>query len=300
MRWILVFLAFVCTFQPIAVSAASTSAPTAAPQGSGVDVSADQSLEYYQDKNLYVARGKAKAIRGDMTVTADILTAHERDKPEGGAAVKTPKDPAAKKSSDGDIDRMTAEGNVVILKPKARIIGQHAVYDLDRHIAVVTGDNLRYETDTQYVTARDSLEYWEDQKLAVARGNAVGVRKDRRVEGDTLTAEFRDDDKGNSQLSKMTALGHVVVITRTDISRGDKAVYDAARDLAIITGNVKITRPDGTQLAGDVGEVDFTTNQSRLLNDGSGRVRALLPPKSTQNQSKSGTKANVLSGSAAQ
>ena len=57
-------------------------------------------------------------------------------------------------------------------------------------------------------------------------------------------------------------------------------MYDAARDIAIVTGHVRITRPDGTELTGDVGESDFAANQSRLLNEGSGRVRALLPPKS--------------------
>ena len=65
-------------------------------------------------------------------------------------------------------------------------------------------------------------------------------------------------------------------------SRGDQAVYDANRNIAIMTGHVRITRPDGTQLTGDVGEVDFTNNQSRLLNEGKGtRVRALLTSKST-------------------
>lgn len=43
-----------------------------------IDISADESLEYYKDKQLYVARGKAKAIKGDMTVEADLLTAHQR------------------------------------------------------------------------------------------------------------------------------------------------------------------------------------------------------------------------------
>ena len=47
-----------------------------------VEITADQSLEWYQDQQIYVARGNAKAIRGDMVVDADMLTAHERDKPK--------------------------------------------------------------------------------------------------------------------------------------------------------------------------------------------------------------------------
>jgi len=256
-----------------------------------VEVTADQTLEWYQDQSIYVARGNAKAVRGDLTVEGDVLTAHEREKPaktEGGQ--KQPKPPktegSPKSGESGDIDKMTAEGHVVILKPNTRITGDHAVDDVDKHIVVVTGTNLRYETDKQVVTARDSLEYWEEPKIAVARGHAVAVKGDRHVAGDVLTAEFRTQPNGTDQLYKMTALGNVTVITKSDVTRGEKAVYDAARDIAIVTGHVRITRADGTELTGDVGESDFASNQSRLMNEGSGRVRALLPPKSGPASSK--------------
>jgi lipopolysaccharide export system protein LptA len=248
-----------------------------------LEVSAEKSLEYYQDKKLYVARGGAKATRGAMVITADVLTAHERDKTAGA-----PKKNADEKGGMGDIDQMTAEGNVVITDPKQRITGQHAVYDLNEHKMVVTGHNLRYETAKEVVTAHDSLEYYEDTKLAVARGHAVADQEGRHIEGDILTAEFRDAPNGQTQLTKMTAQGHVAVVTKSkdsdkgkssggDVSLGNKAVYDPNSNIAIISGDVRISRKDGTQLSGDVGEVDFNKNKNRLMNDGTGRVRALLP-----------------------
>lgn len=259
--------------QEMPAPAAATKEQSAKP----VDVSADDSLEWYQDQQLYIARGNAKAIRGDMVVDADTLMAHERDKPPAG----TPKvkDKTADKNGSGDIDKMTADGHVRITDPKQRVTGDHAIYDLDQHIMVVTGNNLRYETEKEVVTAKDSLEYYEDKKIAVARGNAVADKGERHVTGDLLTAEFRDEPNGEQQLWKMTAVGHVTVITKGNVSKGDRAVYDIARDIAILTGNVRVTRTDGTQLTGDVGEVDFKSNQSRLLNEGHGRVRALLTSK---------------------
>ncbi len=249
------------------------------------EITADKSLEWYQDQHLYVARDNAKAVRGDLTVEADTLTAHEREKPPAApGAAPQPQPQATQTPGDiggGDIDKMTADGNVRITTSRAHVYGDHAVYDTDKHVAFVTGDHLKYETDKETVTAKDSLEYWEDRKLAVARGHAVAIRGDRHVEGDVLLAQFRDEPNGQSQLHTMTAEGHVTVITKSDVSRGDKAVYDVSRNIAILTGNVRITRADGTELAGDVGEVDFATNQSRLMNEGSGRVRALLTPKST-------------------
>jgi lipopolysaccharide export system protein LptA len=271
----------------------ATATPTKPPKDSApkpVDVTADQSLEWYQDQNIYVARGNAKAIRGDMVVDADILTAHEREKPQAPNGQKLPKPAADKAAADktkanangtGDIDTMIADGHVRITDPKQRVTGDHAVYDLDKHVIVVTGNNLKYETEKDVVTAKDSLEYWEEKKIAVARGHAIADQTNRHVEGDVLTAEFRDEPSGEQALWKMTADGHVTVITKGDVSRGDKGVYDVARDIAILTGHVRITRADGTQLAGDVGEVDFTNNQSRLLNGGSGRVHALLTSKTT-------------------
>ena len=256
-----------------------------------VDVSADQSLEWYQDQRIYVARGNAKAIRGDMVVQADLLTAHERDTPTDAAGHKVVGAKVQSNSNgSGDIDKMTAEGNVRVTDPRQRVTGDHAVYDLDQHVMVLTGNNLKYETEKETVTAKDSLEYWEDKKIAVARGNAVGVQGDRHVEGDVLTAEFRDGPNNSSQLWKLTAAGHVTVITKGNVSTGNHAVYDVASDVAILTGNVKITRADGTQLTGDVGEVNFNTNQSRLMNDGSGRVRALLTSRTT---TKTGTSAQA-------
>jgi lipopolysaccharide export system protein LptA len=273
---------------------AAPAVQTAPPAPQPIEVTADKSLEWYQDQSIYVARGNAKAVRGELTVMADLLTAHKRETPEtskDASGKKLPKPPADKKSdnSTGDIDRMTAEGHVVILKGSARITGDHAVDDVDKHVIVVTGNNLRYETDKQVVTARDSLEYWDETKIAVARGNAVAVKGDRHITGDVLTAEFRDQPSGKDQLYKMTAVGNVTVITKNDVTRGDRGVYDAARDIAIITGHVRITRPDGTQLTGDVGESDFASNQSRLLNGGSGRVRALLPAKSASKTAKPAT-----------
>ncbi|MDX2027085.1 MAG: LptA/OstA family protein [Alphaproteobacteria bacterium] len=243
--------------------------------GGQVEITADQSLEWYQDQHIYVARGNARAVRGEMVVEADLLTAHERAKPEGGKS-KNPDNAA------GDIDKLTAEGNVRITDPKQRVSGEHAVYDLDQHVAVITGKNLKYETEKETVTARDSLEYWDARKMAVARGNARAVGSGRHIEADTLTAEFRETPAGATELWKMTAAGGVTVITKSDVARGDRAVYDINRNIAVLSGNVRITRNDGTQLTGDVGEVDFKQNQSRLMNASKGgRVRALLGAKAS-------------------
>ena len=260
--------------------AGDAAAPTSPDTPRQIEVTADQSLEWYQDQSVYVARGNAKAVRGDMVVEADTLMAHQPEKDKNAPKTPKPAKSEASSSMGGDIDRLTADGNVRITDPRQKVTGGHAVYDMIGKVMVVTGGHLKYETEKETVTARDSLEYYEDKLLAVARGNAVGIKGDRHIEGDVLTAEFRNDPNGQQELYKMTSTGNVVVVTKSDISRGDHMVYDASRNIAVLTGHVRITRPNGMQLAGDVGEVDFANNTSRLLNQGGGRVRALLPSKS--------------------
>ena len=115
-----------------------------------IEITADKSLEWYQDQHLYVARENAKAVRNDLTVEADTLTAHEREKPPTAAGTPPPQPQPAQNPGDvggGDIDKMTAEGNVRITTSRAHVFGDHAVYDTDKHVAFVTGDHLKYETD---------------------------------------------------------------------------------------------------------------------------------------------------------
>lgn len=236
-----------------------------------IEITADQSLELYKEKRLYVARGNAKAVQDTTTVEADILTAHERDKAE-----KT-------EGTGGNIDRLTAEGNVRITDPRQQIYGDFAEYDLDTKKARVTGNNLKYVSGKNTVTAKESLEYDQAEGLAIARGKAIAVQDNRHIEGDVLTAKFSSNTAGQQELIRMTAEGNVVVITANDLSRGDKAVYDAKGNTAVLTGHVRITRGE-IQLAGDKAEVDFTKNESRLLNQGHGRVRALLSPQKNNNK----------------
>ena len=247
-----------------------------------LDISAEESLEWYKETRLYVARGKAKAIRGEMIVEADLLTAHQR---EAAAPTEGDQNNASPKSQGtGNIDQMTAEGRVHIHDAKQQAFGDKAVYDLDQRAFKMTGSNLKYMTAKDIVTARDSLEYYEDRQVALARGRAIGEHQGSRVEADVLSAQFAQTPAGQMEMTQMFAKGNVMITTKDGgLSRGDEATYDVKKNIAVLTKNVKITRGD-TQLAGDKAEVDFTTGQSRLLNSGSGRVRALLPTSSEKSK----------------
>lgn len=244
------------------------------------EITADGSLEWHQDKNLYVARVNARAVHGDLTVEADVLAAHKRDKTSDG-------------TGKNDIDRFIADGNVRIISADQQAFGEHAVYDVDHGVMQLTGQGLKYVSGNGTVTARDSLEYYEEKGMAVARGDAVAVQDDKRITGDVMTVLFRPAVAGKSGMEpeQMTAEGNVVVTTVEGVSRGDHAVYDPKRKVAVLSGRVRITS-GGTQLAGDNAEVDFTTGVSRLTGKSSsgGRIRALLSPDASKKAKSSESK----------
>jgi lipopolysaccharide export system protein LptA len=246
---------------------ASSNAP-----GSGLDISkssapieieADDGIEWRRNEKVYIARGNARAARGDLQVNADVLSAYYRETAKGGS----------------DIYRVTAEGNVTLISSNDKIWGDRAVYDLDQGSLIVTGQKLRAQTKKQTLTARDSLEYWEKQLAMVARGDAEVVEGDRRVKADLLTGYLRKGADGKTELYQVEATGHVRIWRGQDYAQAATAVYNLDSDVATLDGSVKITRGEN-QLNGDHAEFDLKTGISRILSQpGTGsRVHTLIFP----------------------
>lgn len=233
-------------------------------------IEADEGIEWRRDEQVYIARGNAVARRESVTVYGDKLVAHYRD--QGGG-------------EGTEIHRIEAIGDVRIVGDNETAYGDRGVYDVDKAVVVLTGDDLRLVTGEETITAEDSLEYWEARNLAVARGDAVAVRGDRRVRADVLTAHFQADGSADAQaVSRIEAFGDVQIASPRSVARGDKAVYDTRSRVATLVGDVKITRGEN-QLNGGWAEVNLETGVSRLRgappdSDRAARVQGLLAPGS--------------------
>lgn len=228
-----------------------------------VIIEADDGIEWRQKQRVYIARGNARAIRGDVSVTADTLTAHYRETSEG----KT------------DIWKVVAEGNVVIISKDRRIEGDIGTYDIETGAFVLLGKHLRMSTPTETITARDRIEYRSREQIAFIVGDAVAIRDDKKIKADRFIARFREDDSGEIKLHEVDATGNVVIVTRNEIARADRGVYNATSGIATLTGSVKLTRGDN-QLNGARAEIDMNSGVARLLAgpSGKGRVRGLFMP----------------------
>ncbi len=87
-------------------------------------VSARQNLEYWQAKQLIVARGGAVAVTGDRKLTADILSAFVKPGDNGNM----------------ELQRLEALGSVQVTAPDSFASGKEAVYDAATGLATLCGD----------------------------------------------------------------------------------------------------------------------------------------------------------------
>ena len=304
-------------FLAAALAVSVTVSPARAQQldltrGGPISITATDGIEWRQQQREVIARGNAKAVRQNVTVTADRLVAFYR--PKNGAPQSSPTQPVSAADPDAggnEIYRVQAEGRVRIFTPTDEVVGDHAVYDMDQAVLVVTGRALRLTTPTDVLTARDTLEYWSQKHMAVARGDAEVATKDgRRLKADTLVAyttetpatptqpaatqppqQANQDPFGASgKLQKVEAFGHVVVRTVTDTAIGDRAVYVPDTGIARLAGNVRITRGQN-QLNGSEAEVNMKTGIAQLLSGPRDRVQGLVVPNDATNQQLTGQSA---------
>ncbi|MEM6903160.1 MAG: LptA/OstA family protein, partial [Pseudomonadota bacterium] len=216
--------------------------------GGPIEIVADGALEWQRDAQAYVARGNAVAARGDLQVAADILIAYYRPDSTGS----------------NQVYRLDARGNVRLRSADAVVEGAEAAYDVAQEVAVVTGEALVLRTETDQITAEDSLEFWQARKLAVARGNAEASRAENVLRSDNLIARFVEDEAGELAMRIVDATGGVVIQTPTELVRGTQGRFDVDSNLATLTGDVRLTR-GSTQLNGDRAEVNMETGISRLF-----------------------------------
>ncbi len=181
--------------------------------GGPVNVTALGGIDWDQAAQTVTAHEDARAVRGNATVTADMLVAHYRKKagaagsgapPAGGVQKAAATAPAAAPAdavapaTEGDtgnneIYRLNAEGHVHIYTQTDQAWGDHAVYDIDQSVLVLTGHGLKLTTPSDLLTARDAMEYWSARHMAVARGDASATSNDgRRITGDVLVGYTAD------------------------------------------------------------------------------------------------------------
>jgi lipopolysaccharide export system protein LptA len=290
-------------------------------RGGPVEVTSTNGIEWRQAEQVVIATGNAKAVRDGVTLTADRLVARYRNRAgqaggDGAASAPSAEPGGDSPASNGEIWRLEAEGNVHIETETDHAQGDRGVYDMDQAVMVLTGRNLRLTTPDDTITARDSLEYWPQKRMAVARGAASVVTSDnRRIAADTLVGYFLEQAPAappaaparpvraapqagaqgggtqggsaqprrapgeGSKLDRVEVFGNVEIRTEQEVVRGDRGVYSPVTGIARLLGNVRITRGQN-QLNGSEAIVDMRSGLARLVSAPGARVQGLVVPQS--------------------
>ncbi len=127
------------------------------------------------------------------------------------------------------------------------------------------------------ITASDGIEWRQEQREVIARGNARAVRGTVTVTGDRLIAWYRPKagtpgqpaqpaqptqpaqnaftgtaDTGGNEIFRVQAEGNVHIFTPTDQAWGDRAVYDIDQSVLVLTGHaLKLATPNDVITARD-------------------------------------------------
>ncbi len=235
-----------------------------------IEIYADNGIEWQQENLIFLARGNARAVRGEITVYGDVLRAHYRELKTAGGGT--------------EIQRLVAEGNVRIVTPGETAYGQRAVYSIDIGVLVLSGGTVRLVAGEDVITADSQLEYWEAKQLAVARGNATAVRKEKLLRAEILVAYFRSDESGKSAVYRIEAFDDVKIVTAQDTATAQRGVYNVESGIATLLESVRIVR-DGNVLDGCRAEVNLNTGVSKLFGCGE-RVKGVIIPRADKKKKK--------------
>jgi lipopolysaccharide export system protein LptA len=97
-------------------------------------------LDAYQEKNLIIFSGHAVATQGDKTIKSDRLLIYYKDNPA------TPeKSNKTDVGTAGDLEKIEAQGQVVITQTNRVVTGENAVFYQDSQKIVMTGNAVMRE-----------------------------------------------------------------------------------------------------------------------------------------------------------
>ncbi|MEO1199048.1 MAG: LptA/OstA family protein [Pseudomonadota bacterium] len=152
-----------------------------------------------------------------------------------------------------------------------------------------TSPSLSLDSDEPVDIEADTLEVYDDQKIAIFIGNVIVRQGDLEMRSPRLQIDYTGGGAaentvapGAGQISRIEATGGVRIKTPDQTARGERAVYMVDDQIITLSGNVVLTQ-DESVLRGTELIVNLATNSSRLVstnNETGGRVRGLFVPES--------------------
>jgi len=104
-----------------------------------IEITSDR-MEAFNEKKMVVFSGNAKAIQGDITLKSDQLFLYYKNEPG-----KKNKTVTKEIGTSGDLDKIEAKGNVIIIQKERMGTGDEASFNQESGQIVMTGNAILRE-----------------------------------------------------------------------------------------------------------------------------------------------------------
>lgn len=137
----------------------------------------------------------------------------------------------------------------------------------------VTFGAVRQDPNAPIEVTSQTLEVDQDSGAAVFAGDVVVVQGDMRLAAARVEVLYSDTD---DTVTSVVATGGVTLVSQQDQAESDRANYDVAGGVLVMTGNALLTQGRNV-----ISSEKMTIQVDRGTAQLSGRVRTVLRPKET-------------------
>lgn len=142
------------------------------------------------------------------------------------------------------------------------------------------------DTDAPIEIEADNLEVQRDRQLAIFTGNVDAVQGRMSLQTNELRVTYHEDGEGGGNdsgaISKLEAIGEVVITTAKEKATGLRGIYDVDAGTMRLEGGVQLYREDNV-LTGETLVMDLNSGVSTLDAGNTGRVKAIFRPEKKTN-----------------
>ncbi len=137
----------------------------------------------------------------------------------------------------------------------------------------------------------DNLEYFDGERRLVLTGDVDIVQNDARLRADRITLFFSgstgagqgQQGLGSGDIERMIAEGEVYYVRPSQSARGNRAVYEIARDSVTFSGNV-VVASDENVIRGETLVLQIGSRRTTIRPTPGQRVRGVFVPSQGENQ----------------
>jgi len=119
----------------------------------------------------------------------------------------------------------------------------------------------------------DKMQVFESEGVVVFTGKVFGVKGDLKVWCDQMYVYYTTNQQGKKEISKVIALGKVIIEKGKWKAYAGKAVYFRNQEKLVLEETPKVWH-DKNLVEGDIIVIYFNENKSEVLAKDQGRVRA--------------------------